>query len=141
MSFSNSEYVRDYTNNRQRFPSLQSTATPGKLYFEHEPFSASITVTRAIIDAKYGSRIASVGTQWSYAFLDELWKNVTRDDPGWKDCQLPKRRCLLVSDEAFVLGSRNDVAGKHLLDMEPKLFNQLLNLSLIHRHVFQSLPI
>uniref|UniRef100_A0AC35GLE2 VWFA domain-containing protein n=1 Tax=Panagrolaimus sp. PS1159 TaxID=55785 RepID=A0AC35GLE2_9BILA len=134
----NSEYVRDFTNNYQRFSSLQSTTKSGKIFINHEPFSGSVTATKAINDVKFPSRIASIGIQWSYSFLNDLFFNVTTNDPGWKDCLLPNRKCLLISNEAFIVGGlHGGNLGLHLSEFEPKLFAHLINLTVIKKVTFR----
>uniref|UniRef100_A0A914YVW8 VWFA domain-containing protein n=1 Tax=Panagrolaimus superbus TaxID=310955 RepID=A0A914YVW8_9BILA len=130
----NSENVRDFTNNYQRFPSLRSTTKSGKIYIEHEPFSGTIIATKAINDVKSGSRIASIGLQWSYSFLNDLFFNITTNDPGWKSCLLPNRKCLLISNEVFIVGGLHGGAlGLHLSEFEPHLFSHLINLTIVKK--------
>ena len=90
-----------------------------------------------MLDNKSGYRIASIGVQWTYSYLMDLWHNVTRDDPGWKDCLKSGKKCLLVSNEGFVLGSVNGPAGRHMSEIEPKFLEALMKASLIKKEVYR----
>lgn len=78
-----------------------------------------------------------MGIQWTYSFLADLWFNVTRDDPGWKECLVSGKKCLLVSNEAFILGSTSGKFGQHMNELEPELLAALIGASVIKRQVFR----
>lgn len=96
-----------------------------------DPFNNLITTYREVVDSDVERVVAIVGVIWDTNVFNELWGQVRENDDRWNECEDKSRKCLLVTNDLFVIGSNQDNYTYHLSTEEPELMHELVTRKLV----------
>ncbi|CAD5216455.1 unnamed protein product [Bursaphelenchus xylophilus] len=91
-----------------------------------DPFSQLVTTYREITDKDTQSVIAVIGAQWDKTIFSELFNDALENDDGLADCRNNGVKCILVTNDLFILGSKLPLNNIHLSTTEPELLHHLI---------------